>query len=178
MSNSVTLVHQTPLSMGFSRQEYWSGLPFLLPGDLPDPGIEPVSLISPALAGRLFTTRATWEDMRSSIQFMNLSDLMTSPKNWNSSLYNFLLQRSVTAINKRLSSTNIYWFHQDKVLWGKKNCENIMYMSSLKRWLHGLWGISNCYSISFTLENRKSIIPTFATKQNLKKKEVKLTSFP
>ena len=38
-----TIAHQAPLSMGFSRQEYWSGLPFLSPGDLPDPGIEPVS---------------------------------------------------------------------------------------------------------------------------------------
>ena len=42
--------------MGFSRQEYWSGLPFPTPGDLPDPGIEPVSLLSPALAGGFFTT--------------------------------------------------------------------------------------------------------------------------
>ena len=48
-----TVTHQAPLSMGFSRQEYWSGLPFLPPGDLPNPGIEPMS---PALAGRLFTT--------------------------------------------------------------------------------------------------------------------------
>ena len=40
----------------FSRQEYWSGLSFLPPGDLPDPGIEPVYPVSPALAGRLFTT--------------------------------------------------------------------------------------------------------------------------
>ena len=38
-----TVAHQTPPSMGFSRQEYWSGLPFLSPGDLPDPGIEPSS---------------------------------------------------------------------------------------------------------------------------------------
>ena len=45
-----------PLSMGFSRQEYRSGLPFPPPRDLPDPGIEPVSLVSPALAGRFFTT--------------------------------------------------------------------------------------------------------------------------
>ena len=45
----------------FSRQEYWSGLPFPSPGDLPDPGIEPVSLASPALAGRFLTTRATRE---------------------------------------------------------------------------------------------------------------------
>jgi len=47
---------QAPLSMEFSRQEYWSGLPFPPPGDLPDPGIEPVSLVSLALAGRFFTT--------------------------------------------------------------------------------------------------------------------------
>ena len=43
------------LSMGFSRQEYWSGLPFPAPGDLPHPGIKPVILSSPALAGRVFT---------------------------------------------------------------------------------------------------------------------------
>ena len=47
---------QAPLSMGFSRQEYWSGLPCPPPGDLSDPGIEPMSLASPALAGRFFTT--------------------------------------------------------------------------------------------------------------------------
>ena len=44
-----TVAHQAPLSMGFSRQEYWSGLPCPPPGDLPDPGIEPVSSITPAL---------------------------------------------------------------------------------------------------------------------------------
>ena len=47
--------------MGFSRQEDWSGLPFPPPGDLSDPGIEPVSLMSPALAGGLFATGASWE---------------------------------------------------------------------------------------------------------------------
>ena len=47
--------------MGFSNQEYWSGLPFPSPGDLPDPGIKPASLSSPALAGGFFTTGATWE---------------------------------------------------------------------------------------------------------------------
>ena len=46
--------------MGFSRQENWSGLSFPPPGDLPDPGIEPVSSVSPALAGGFFTTRAMW----------------------------------------------------------------------------------------------------------------------
>ena len=57
-----TVAHQAPLSMGFSRQEYYSGLPFSPPGDLPHPGIEPVSLVSPALAGGFFTTSTTWED--------------------------------------------------------------------------------------------------------------------
>ena len=52
---------QGPPSMGFSRQEYWSGLPFPPPGDLHDPGIEPTSLASLALAGRFLTTSATWE---------------------------------------------------------------------------------------------------------------------
>ena len=47
---------QAPLSMEFCRQEYWSGLPFPSPGDLPDPGIEPASLVSPAPAGGFFTT--------------------------------------------------------------------------------------------------------------------------
>ena len=47
---------QAPLSMGFFRQEYWSGLPFPPPGDLPNPGTEPMSLESPALAGGFFTT--------------------------------------------------------------------------------------------------------------------------
>ena len=64
MSDSATLwtvACQAPLSMGFSRQEYWSRLPCPPPGDLPDPGIEPMSLMSPALAGGFFTTSATWE---------------------------------------------------------------------------------------------------------------------
>ena len=50
-----TVTCQTPLSMEFSRQEYYSGLPFPSPGDLPDPGVEPTSFTSPALAGRFFT---------------------------------------------------------------------------------------------------------------------------
>ena len=58
-----TLDHQAPLSMGFSRQEYWSGLPCPPPGDLPNPGIELMSLTSPALAGRFFTTSTTWETL-------------------------------------------------------------------------------------------------------------------
>ena len=52
---------QARLSMGFSRQEYWSRLPPSPPGDLPDPGIEPASLMSPSLVGRVFTTSAARE---------------------------------------------------------------------------------------------------------------------
>ena len=51
-----TVAHQAPLSMGFPRQEYWSGLPFPSPGDLPNSRTEPASFMSAALAGRFFTT--------------------------------------------------------------------------------------------------------------------------
>ena len=51
-----TVAHKAPLSMEFSRQEYWSGLPFPSPGNLPDPGIKPMSRASHALAGGFFTT--------------------------------------------------------------------------------------------------------------------------
>ena len=51
---------QAPLSIEFSRQEYWSGLPFPTPRDLPNPGIKPVFLVSPTLAGGFFTTSITW----------------------------------------------------------------------------------------------------------------------
>ena len=51
-----TVAHQAPLPMGFSRQEYWSGLPFSPSGNLSDPGFEPKSPTSPALAGGIFTT--------------------------------------------------------------------------------------------------------------------------
>ena len=58
-AHGLLLLQQAPLSMGFTRQEYWSGLPRPSPGDLPDPGIKPESPISPALAGGFFTTSAT-----------------------------------------------------------------------------------------------------------------------
>ena len=59
--------------LGFSRQEYWSGLPFPSPGNLPDPGIEPESLKSAALAGRFFTTAATREALSCLTGFRYLS---------------------------------------------------------------------------------------------------------
>ena len=59
-----TIAHQVPLSMGFPRQEYWSGLPFPTPGDLPDPGIKPKSL---ALADRFFTTELRSKSLKQHI---------------------------------------------------------------------------------------------------------------
>ena len=56
--NPMDCSHQAPLSMGFSRQDYWSRLPVPTPGDLSYPGIEPTSLMSPAMADGLFTTIA------------------------------------------------------------------------------------------------------------------------
>ena len=56
-----TAVHQTPLSMGFSRQENCSALQFRSPGDLPDLGVDPASLMSPAFADSFFTTSAPWK---------------------------------------------------------------------------------------------------------------------
>ena len=64
MSNSViswTVARQAALSLGFSKQEYWSGLPLPSPGDRPNPGTEPAPLLSPTLAGGFFTTSATQE---------------------------------------------------------------------------------------------------------------------
>ena len=54
-----TVACQAPLSVELSRQEYWSGLPFPTLGDLPDPGIEPTSLVSPVLASGFFSTSVT-----------------------------------------------------------------------------------------------------------------------
>ena len=67
-----TVANQTPLSLGFSRQEYWSGLPFPTPGSSPDSGIEGASLVSPAspaLAGRFYTTAQA--QMYVYLDFMN-----------------------------------------------------------------------------------------------------------
>ena len=64
MSDSATvwtITNQDPLSMGFSRQEHWSGLSSPPPGDLPNSGIKSASLMVPALAGGIFTTSATQE---------------------------------------------------------------------------------------------------------------------
>ena len=66
-----TVAHQAPLSMGFPRQEYWPGLPFPPPGDLPDPGVEPDS---PALAGSFFTTELCGKPPKTELPPNSVSD--------------------------------------------------------------------------------------------------------
>ena len=73
-----TVAHQAPLSMGFSRQEYWSGLPFPSPGDLPNPGIEPRSPALQADAGRCFNLWATREAHQQIKDAANSSDMSQS----------------------------------------------------------------------------------------------------
>ena len=76
-ATSWTVAHQASLSLGFSRQEYWSGLPCPAPGDRPDPGTEPASLMSPALAGVFFTTCAPGKP------FCKPTQRLTTATEWN-----------------------------------------------------------------------------------------------
>ena len=71
-----TVALQAPLSVGFPRQEYWSGLPFPSPEDLPGPGIEP---LSPALAGRFFTLSHLGSTQFSSVQLLSRVRLSAAP---------------------------------------------------------------------------------------------------
>ena len=72
LCDPMTVARKAPLSMGFCRQEYQSGLPFPSPGDLADPQIKPMSLISPALASGFFTTSATWEAHKMGLRGIHL----------------------------------------------------------------------------------------------------------
>ena len=76
-----TVAHQASLSMEFSRQEYWSGLPFPPPGYLPNPGMEPASLAFRALAGRFFTTAPSGKPLeRETGQLIRMSRMDTQYK--------------------------------------------------------------------------------------------------
>ena len=95
LCNLWTIAHQAPLSMGFFRQEYWSGSPCPPPGDLLDPGFKPTSLISPALAGRFFTTSNTWEAHKSTIfQFLKNHNRMVA----------YLMKSGMSETHTRLQS--------------------------------------------------------------------------
>ena len=73
-----TIVCQVPLSLEFSRQEYWCRFPFLSPGDLPDPGIEHASLAAPAMTGKFFTTVPPGKPI-SSVQLLSRVQLFATP---------------------------------------------------------------------------------------------------
>ena len=75
-----TVVHQVPLSMGFPQQEYWSGLLFPPPRDLPDPGTEPMSLASPTLAGGFFTTVTPGYQIFTCVRLYSLPQIFTDIK--------------------------------------------------------------------------------------------------
>ena len=78
--------------MEFSRQEYWSRLPFSSPGDLPDPGIEPEFLASPALAGEFFTTEPPGKP------YIHIADLK---KTWNVQCADYIKQNKAKTKNKQ-----------------------------------------------------------------------------
>ena len=121
-----TVARQVPLSMGFSRQEYWSGLPCPPPGDLSDPGIKPVSLtlhVPPALAGRFFTTSATWEALHSHNPEETVPSKVTSEllvvkviASWSSTSWIFLTLQQCRALCSPPFDTLPSWLFYDMTL--------------------------------------------------------------
>ena len=84
-----TVACQAPLSMGFSRQEYWSWCPCPLPGDRPNPGIKLLSLMSPALAGSFFTTSASWEACTPLQPYLKLDYICKDPVSKSSHIHRY-----------------------------------------------------------------------------------------
>ena len=97
------IAHQAPLSMGFSRQEYWAGLPCPHPGDRPNPAIEAASLTSPALAGEVFTTSTTGEAPMQSTSCIMLGWMSTS---WNQGCWEKYQQPQIR-----------WWYHVNGRKW-------------------------------------------------------------
>ena len=110
-----TVAHQGPLSMGFTRQEYCSGLLCTPPGDLPDPGIEPESLTSPALAYGFFTPSITWKTHSFIIQLQNIWLVLFFFK-YMSLLFLFYLYY-FPVINKYLNSLVTLWASFEVLFW-------------------------------------------------------------
>ena len=114
-ANLWTVAHHAPLSMGFSRQEYWSGLPCPLPGDLSDPGIEPTSLTFPALAGGFFTTSITWEPKLPSIPLLTGLrglDQMSVLSYWDKTLY-WVFGNGIARVSIQFRSRGSKFWSQD-----------------------------------------------------------------
>ena len=82
------VAHWAPLSMGFSRQEFWSGFPFLPPGDLPNPGIKPSS---PSLAGRFFTTEPPGKPHKVLEKQYNTSSMILIDRSFSNIFYLLIL---------------------------------------------------------------------------------------
>ena len=102
------------LSMGFSGQEHWSGLPFPSPGDFPNPGIEPKSLMSPALAGKFLTTRATWEAQ--SLVYFSLLERKISVSNISSTWATSSQVMETSQINvKRITLSDLSYLRQKEI---------------------------------------------------------------
>ena len=97
-----TIALQASLSMGFSRQEYWSGLPCPPAGDLPDPGVKLTSLVSHLLASKFFTTSATWEAL-----FMNI-ELVLKSRAGSLLLSSFLHHNYAVYMKKILFSMQVF----------------------------------------------------------------------
>ena len=131
-----TVAHQALLSTGFSRQEYWGGLPCPSPGDLPNSGIEPASLMSPALVGRFFTTvkyyttiknneimpfAATWMDLEiiilSEVSQRQISYYTTYIWNLRKRYKQTYLQNE----NNRTDRKQIYGYQRERVVGGRIN---------------------------------------------------------
>ena len=96
---SWTAACQGSLSMGFSRQKFWSVLPFPSPGDLCDPEIEPSSLSSPALADEFFTTSATWETHLSIQSYPNSDSKEKLTVGWSKLIFSMMMKSGCWAIN-------------------------------------------------------------------------------
>ena len=130
-----TVACQAPLSMGFSRQEYWSGLPCPPPEDLPASGIEPASLTSPVLAGEFFATSTNWE-APNQLYFNLKRKLMDSRER---STYSGLLYNSVSSL---CLHTRNFW----------KALNNFMHESHPQDLLCGLTGcVAGTFRVSSCL---------------------------
>ena len=120
-----TVAHQAPLSIGFSRQEYQSGLPFPPPGDLPNPGIKPRSLISPALVGGFFTTSATWEACLDNLQNLSwqiyVNEYLILSACWFLSHQNYFQVTNIMSLNMGVRKRCITAHHYIVFLISRKN---------------------------------------------------------
>ena len=107
-----TIACQAPLSMGFSRQEHWSELPCPPPVDLPNPGIEPASLMSPALADGCFTTSTTWEAQHKPVLAIIEYFIITHSHFFKSQLYSRMAvikqKKIVNFLKSQLLSSDLY----------------------------------------------------------------------